>query len=396
MHSVPGMSSEARRRYAGLIDALIRDGRSDLADQCARLAVAQGVWDNAQQRPLDYVPGVSAQPVYEPSQFWFVHHLEANYDKIRDEIDAVTDPSRHGFRPVDEPLLGSGRWDQVVFYEAGRRQDAACYLFPVLTDVIDQVPEATTLGPGVVTLSWLHPGTHVIPHCGQTNAQLRVHLGLRVPPGVSIRVGDQHLTWQEGKCIVFDDSFEHEVWHRGTQPRVVLLLDVAHPGLREHQRRALLARRRTASQQVASYMADHGLRRAETDGGGIVMRPAARIESLVRRYMAETGATAVELGADGLRFERPPGSPEGSRRLAEMERQIAEVWADVLGTERVGPTDDFFELGGNSLHAVQIVIRTEEIVGVSLSSRSVLESRNVHEMAAHVWRVRDAANDSAS
>jgi len=312
MPPVPGMSSETRGRYAGLIDALIRDGRSDLAGQCARLAVAQGIWDCAQQRPLEYVTGVSARPVYEPAQFWFVHHLEANYDKIRDEIDTVTDPSRHGFRPVDEPLLGSGRWDQVVFYEAGRRQDAACDLFPVLTDVIDQIPEATTLGPGVVTLSWLHPGTHVIPHCGRTNADLRVHLGLRVPPGVSIRVGDQHLTWQEGKCIVFDDSFEHEVWHRGTQPRIVLLLDVPHPELGEHQRRALLARRRTASQQVASYMADHGLRRVETDGSGIVMRPAARIESLVRRYMAETGATAVELGADGLAFERPPGSPGGS------------------------------------------------------------------------------------
>ena len=84
-----------------------------------------------------------------------------------------------------------------------------------------------------------------------------------------------------------------------------------------------------------------------------------------------------------------------AQRLAEMERQIAEVWADVLGIERVGPTDDFFELGGNSLHAVHIVSRTEEIVGVSLSSRSVLESRNVREMAAHVWRVRDEANDSA-
>lgn len=72
--------------------------------------------------------------------------------------------------------------------------------------------------------------------------------------------------------------------------------------------------------------------------------------------------------------------------LAEMERQIAEVWADVLGIERVGPAE----------HAVHIVSRTEELAGVSLSSRSVLESRNVHEMAAHVWRVRDAANDSAS
>jgi len=82
--------------------------------------------------------------------------------------------------------------------------------------------------------------------------------------------------------------------------------------------------------------------------------------------------------------------------LAEMERQIAQVWAGGLGIGRPGPAGDFFELGGNPLHPAHIVSRTEELAGVSLSSRSVLESGNVHEMAAHVWRVRDAANDSAS
>lgn len=48
-------------------------------------------------------------------------------------------------------------------------------------------------------------------------------------------------TWKEGKFIVFDDSFEHEVWHDGTEPRLVLIVDVWHPELTEEQKRTLTA-----------------------------------------------------------------------------------------------------------------------------------------------------------
>jgi beta-hydroxylase len=38
-------------------------------------------------------------------------------------------------------------------------------------------------------------------------------------------VGSETKTWQEGKCIVFDDTTEHEAWNKGDKTRVVLLLD---------------------------------------------------------------------------------------------------------------------------------------------------------------------------
>lgn len=41
--------------------------------------------------------------------------------------------------------------------------------------------------------------------------------------------------------LVFDDSFEHEVWHNGTSMRLVLIVDVWHPELTEHERRSLPA-----------------------------------------------------------------------------------------------------------------------------------------------------------
>lgn len=74
-------------------------------------------------------------------------------------------------------------------------------------------------------------------------------------------------------------------------------------------------------------------------------------------------------------------------RRAELEGMIASVWSEVFGRP-VTPTDDFFDLGGNSLHAVHIVGRTEELTGEPLSVRAVLEGRTVSAMAETVARAK--------
>lgn len=61
--------------------------------------------------------------------------------------------------------------------------------------------------------------------------------GVLVPPGCSIRAGDEWREWREGECLVFDDSWEHEVVHGGDADRVVLLINFWHPDLAEHERR---------------------------------------------------------------------------------------------------------------------------------------------------------------
>jgi beta-hydroxylase len=44
-------------------------------------------------------------------------------------------------------------------------------------------------------------------------------------------VGDETRTWQEGKCMVFDDTVEHEAWNKSDQSRVVLIVDFKAPEL---------------------------------------------------------------------------------------------------------------------------------------------------------------------
>jgi aspartate beta-hydroxylase len=79
--------------------------------------------------------------------------------------------------------------------------------------------------------SSLAAGTHLAAHCGPSNLRLRVHLGLLVPTGCRIRVGDEVREWKQGECLVFDDSYEHEVWHEGEGERVVLIADAWHPAV---------------------------------------------------------------------------------------------------------------------------------------------------------------------
>jgi beta-hydroxylase len=78
--------------------------------------------------------------------------------------------------------------------------------------------------------SVLQPGAHILPHRGYTTEVLRCHLGIIVPVGCSMRVGSETRNWEEGRCLVFDDTVEHEVWHCGNAPRVVLLVDFARSG----------------------------------------------------------------------------------------------------------------------------------------------------------------------
>lgn len=301
---LPVGDDELRRRYTELIDALLHARRAADARACAELAVAQGLWTDPSQRPLEHVPGLAAQPLCDASELWFADHLEESAERIRQEVERAAAAGAGGFRPVDEPLVGAGRWDQVVLYEGGRRQERACEAFPVTAAVVDEIPEATTFGPGVVTLSWLHPGTHIVPHCGWSNARLRVHLGLLTPPGARMRVGDTTVTWELGRCVVFDDSFEHEVWHDGDEPRVVLLLDVFNPRLDEQMRERLLSRRTGVDASIRAYMLEHGVDRIAAAGDELAMRPSERVASLVRRYMDEVEASAVELNDERLRYER--------------------------------------------------------------------------------------------
>ncbi|MET7768764.1 amino acid adenylation domain-containing protein [Nocardia sp. NPDC005366] len=68
----------------------------------------------------------------------------------------------------------------------------------------------------------------------------------------------------------------------------------------------------------------------------------------------------------------------------ESEQAVAEVYAEVLGLERVGTDDDFFALGGNSLIATQVTARLGAALNVQVPVRLVFEAPTVEALASRV------------
>lgn len=160
---------------------------------------------------------------YANDQFPFTTVLERNWQAIRTELLALKEgqfldwPEKH--------LYGQG-WTVFGFYSYGIRLDKNCRLCPETTRALEQVPGLVNAG-----FSHMKPNTHITPHTGRPEGVLRCHLGVIVPEHCAIRVGNETRTWEEGKCMVFDDTVEHEAWNKSDRSRVVLLLDFQAPDL---------------------------------------------------------------------------------------------------------------------------------------------------------------------
>lgn len=159
--------------------------------------------------------------------FPFTAVLETHWRVIRDEALAV---EQKRFLAWPEKHLYDQGWEVFGLFAFGVEIAGNTRLCPQTTRLVRDIPGLVTAG-----FSALQPGTHIAPHRGHEDGVLRCHLALAGCAGCTIRVGDQVRAWQEGQCLVFDDTTEHEVWHRGSERRLVLLLDF-YPQPRPPQR----------------------------------------------------------------------------------------------------------------------------------------------------------------
>jgi hypothetical protein len=208
-----------------------------------RAAAARGSADPAARRLEEYLglfamnhrhprmalyPGLPSRPWYEAADFAIARALEENFGQIRDE---ALNLERAAFHREIEGIRRDGSWDVFFLYERGLKMNENCALCPVTARIVEEQPAMRTLN-GLIYFSRMSPGTHIQPHRGTTNMRVRCHLGLRIPAGdCALRVGTETRQWQQGRAIVFDDNYEHEVWNRTGEDRIVLIVDLWHPDL---------------------------------------------------------------------------------------------------------------------------------------------------------------------
>lgn len=244
--------------FRGVLDPLReRYGSSELVRVEHGLAIyfkeqPANLPDPRQQPTFLYFPDVPSQPYYPRERFSWLDALEAATAAVRDELRAVLSHEQEleaflgPLSPQDAQgmLRSSGSqqaaWDAYFFYRHGQRYDEHCARCPQTTALLDTLPLVRIRDHAPETLfSVLRPDTHILPHRGVTNTRLVTHLPLIVPADCALRVGGEIHVWQEGRCVTFDDTFEHEAWNRSGETRVVLILDSWNPDLSEVERAAV-------------------------------------------------------------------------------------------------------------------------------------------------------------
>ena len=204
-------------------------------------AVRDGIWPSVWQRPQTLISGLAASAWHEARKYEVCRKLEDNFALIQSEALSLLQQDSAGgarFASYDSKALAAGDWCDVGLYYNGMRNDVNAQRAPKTSallcgDTGGFRQDCTSCPLGSAYFSLMRPHTWIAAHCGPTNARLRAHLGLVVPEGdCEIIVGGEARKWVEGKVLLFDDSFEHEVHNATDKPRLVLIVDMWHPDLK--------------------------------------------------------------------------------------------------------------------------------------------------------------------
>jgi amino acid adenylation domain-containing protein len=213
------------------------------------------------------------------------------------------------------------------------------------------------------------------------------------PGGRLYRTGDR-VRWLPRGCLQFLGRADHQVKVRGFRVELGEIEAV----LRQHPGVAQAAVRVRADLPAAEMLVAYVVAAAD---------PAAdeELRAFLRARLPGYMIPAVFVPLAALPLTRngkidlralPRPEPQGRGFTAprnSVEEFLAGIYADLLKLDRVGVFHSFFELGGNSLLAAQLVSRVRDELGVELPLSALFESPSVVELTAILARI--AANEEA-
>ena len=191
------------------------------------------------------LPGISEQPWHDPYEHPeikpVVTAFEAGHAAIKSELATAWSAEREAFSDYEHYLSVQQDWQALYLYRDAGLVPASAQVAPTAYGVLRD----HAVRPGVICplleshFSVLLPGARIKPHCDLWNFSINLHLAIDVPDGCGITVAGETRSWQEGSCLLFDYSFEHEAWNEGDRPRTCLLVDLWHPETTLPEREAL-------------------------------------------------------------------------------------------------------------------------------------------------------------
>jgi ornithine lipid ester-linked acyl 2-hydroxylase len=169
---------------------------------------------------------------FETTTFPWVQTIEADWPIIRKELDLLLQhkeeiPNLQDVSPEQSSIAQGESWKSFFLYGFGHKIERNCARCPETVRIVTRIP-----GLKMAMFSILAPKSHLLPHRGPYKGLLRYHLGLIIPEPDSscrLRVADEVRSWQEGRSLIFDDSYNHEAWNDSDRHRVILFVDFVRP-----------------------------------------------------------------------------------------------------------------------------------------------------------------------
>jgi aspartate beta-hydroxylase len=183
---------------------------------------------------------VSGAPVLDvESHFPDARRFRSVWPQLRDEAlrvagDLERVPRIHELMSEQAGISANdGRdWRMLVLKAYGTSLPRGLERCPVLAETVAASPDVLS-----AALSFLAPGKHVPEHRGPFRGVIRFYMGLSVPiaadgrPAAVLTIDRREHRVGNGECLLWDDTFPHEVLNRGDEVRIALLLDVRRRGM---------------------------------------------------------------------------------------------------------------------------------------------------------------------
>ena len=170
---------------------------------------------------------------YPVEKIELAQELERCYELLKAELKVIWETSDNitafkNYDSFDDKQFPSGSWKKIVFKVWGLENKRALENFPATSTLIKKFPSVSSC---FLTKTSAHSVIRL--HSGETNAHLRIHLGLHVPQVdaniCGMEVGTQTIGWQNGKTFAFLDAHSHHVWNNSNEERYVLIVDLIRP-----------------------------------------------------------------------------------------------------------------------------------------------------------------------
>lgn len=181
-------------------------------------------------------PAVLEPALYFPNAQRFVAQWRAIHQEALTILASRgrTIPRFHEIMAEQSELSANDRhdWRILLLKAYGVRFERNLAACPTVAALLARCPEVLS-----ASLSFMTPGKHIPVHRGPFRGVLRFYLVLDMPqtadgePAAVLKVADQEYRLREGDSLLWDDTYPHEAWNRGSAIRTVLLLDVWRLGM---------------------------------------------------------------------------------------------------------------------------------------------------------------------